>query len=259
MNEGPEVILEPRGPVFWIEINRPDRRNALNAKVIAGLRDGLRGAHEDPRIRAVVITGAGDKAFCAGADLQPGGSLVFDFGQPRVDYADLLRDAQNATLPLVARINGACMAGGMGLACLADVAVAADHAQFGLPEVKIGLFPMQVLSLLQALIPPRTLREWALTGEPITAGEARTAGLVNYVVPPAELDAKTEWLLERLIDKSPTAIRRGKYTMRAIADMTFDQSIAFMEGQIALLALSEDAKEGLAAFSQKRRPGWTGR
>jgi enoyl-CoA hydratase/carnithine racemase len=103
------------------------------------------------------------------------------------------------------------------------------------------------------------VREWALTGEPISADEALVAGLLNYVVPSSELDAKTDWLLARLVDKSPTAIRRGKYAMRAIASMSFDQAIAYTESQIGLLAMTEDAKEGLAAFNERRKPVWTGR
>jgi enoyl-CoA hydratase/carnithine racemase len=128
-----------------------------------------------------------------------------------------------------------------------------------LPEVKIGLFPMQVLSLLQTLVLPRTVREWAITGEPFTAQEAQLAGLVNHIVPAAELDAKVQWLVDRIADKSPTAIRRGKAAMRAIASMSFDEAIAHTEAQIGLLTLTEDAKEGLAAFNDKRRPAWTGR
>jgi enoyl-CoA hydratase/carnithine racemase len=151
------------------------------------------------------------------------------------------------------------MAGGMGLLCMADFAVAADHALFGLPEVKVGVFPMQVMSLLQDLVPRRIVREWALTGEPFSAQEAHSAGLLNHVVPAAELDAKTQWLIERITDKSPTAIRRGKYAMRAIADMTFEQAIAYTESQIAMLAMTEDAREGLAAFNEKRKPTWPGR
>jgi len=259
MSDVQEVLLERRGQAFWITINRPEKRNAIHGGVVAAMREGIRQAHADPEVRAIVLTGVGDKAFCAGGDLQPGKGFAFDFSKPSVDYADLLRDAQNATLPIIARVNGTCMAGGMGLLCMADMAVVADHALFGLPEVKVGVFPMQVLSLLQNLVPRRLVREWALTGEPIGAQEALDAGLVNYVVPTAELDAKTDWLLSRLVDKSPTAIRRGKYAMRAIEAMSFDQAIAYTESQIALLAMTEDAKEGLAAFNERRKPVWTGR
>ena len=147
----------------------------------------------------------------------------------------------------------------MGLLCMTDMAVASDQAVFGLPEVKVGVFPMQVMSLLQMLAPRRLINEWSLTGEPFDARAAQAAGLVNHVVPPADLDGKVDWLVGRLVDKSPTAIRRGKYAMRAIAAMSFDEAIAYTESQIALLGMTEDAKEGLAAFAEKRKPSWRGR
>jgi enoyl-CoA hydratase/carnithine racemase len=170
-----------------------------------------------------------------------------------------LRLSQNATKPAIARVNGVCMAGGRGLLCMTDMAIASDHVIVGLPEVKVGVFPMQVLSLLQSIAPRRIINEWAITGEPFDAKTAQAAGLLNYVVPPAELDAKLDWLIGRITDKSPTAIRRGKYAMRAIASMSFDEAIAYTETQIALLAMTEDAKEGLKAFAEKRKPVWPGK
>lgn len=253
------VLHEVRGQAFWITINRPDKRNAINADVVAGIRECYRLAHADPEVRAIVLTGAGSRAFCAGGDLQPGKGFAFDLSKPNVDYADLLREAKAATLPTIARVNGACMAGGMGLLCMTDLAVAADDVNFGLPEVKVGVFPMQVMSLLQNLVPRRIVHEWALSGEPFSAAEALRCGLINHIAPAAELDAKVEWLLNRIVDKSPTGIRRGKYAMRAIEAMSFDQAIAYTESQIALLAMTEDAREGLAAFNEKRKPVWTGR
>src|SRR5690242_2364801 len=260
MTDHTSVIREKRGQAFWITINRPDKRNALNGDVIAGIARGYRDAHDDKEVRVIVLTGAGDKAFCAGADLQnSGAAFAMDFSRPNVDYADLLRLSQNATKPAIARVGGVCMAGGMGLLCMTDMAVAADNVIFGLPEVKVGVFPMQVMSLLQSIAPPRLINEWALTGEPFDAKVALAAGLLNHVVPAAELDAKIDWLIGRIVDKSPTAIRRGKYTMRAIASMSFDESIAYTESQIALLAMTEDAKEGLKAFGEKRKPTWPGK
>jgi enoyl-CoA hydratase/carnithine racemase len=260
MADNNSVLLEKRGQALWITINRPEKRNALNAEVIAGVVRGYRDAHDDPAIRVIVLTGAGDKAFCAGADLQnTGGAFAMDFARPNVDYADLLRLSQNATKPAIARVNGVCMAGGMGLLCMTDMAVAADHVLFGLPEVKVGVFPMQVMSLLQSIAPRRLINEWSLTGEPFDARAALAAGLLNHIAPAAELDAKVDWLIGRIVDKSPTAIRRGKYAMRAIASMSFDESIAYTESQIALLAMTEDAKEGLKAFGEKRKPSWPGR
>jgi methylglutaconyl-CoA hydratase len=260
MTDTDSVILEKRGQAYWITINRPEKRNALNAGVIAGIAKGYRAAHDDSDVRVIVLTGAGDKAFCAGADLQnSGAAFAMDFSKPNADYADLLRLSQNATKPAIARVGGVCMAGGMGLLCMTDMAVASEHVIFGLPEVKVGVFPMQVLSLLQSIVPPRLVSEWALTGEPFDAKQALAAGLLNYIVPSTELDAKVEWLIGRLVDKSPTAIRRGKYAMRAIASMSFDESIAYTESQIAILAMTEDAKEGLKAFSEKRKPVWPGK
>ncbi|HLJ01625.1 MAG TPA: enoyl-CoA hydratase/isomerase family protein [Bradyrhizobium sp.] len=259
-DDTPSVLIEKRGAALWITLNRPQKRNALNAEVIAGIARGYRAAHEDSDVRAIVLTGAGDKAFCAGADLQnTGGAFAHDFSKPNVDYADLLRLSQDATKPAIARVNGVCMAGGMGLLCMTDMAIASEHAIFGLPEVKVGVFPMQVLSLLQSVAPRRLINEWAITGEPFDASTAQAAGLLNYVVPQADLDAKVEWLIGRIADKSPTAIRRGKYAMRAIASMSFDEVIAYTESQIALLAMTEDAKEGLKAFAEKRKPVWTGK
>lgn len=253
------VLHEKRGQAFWITINRPDKRNALNASVLAGIVDGYRSAHEDDDVRVIVLTGTGTKAFCAGADLQPGAGFAFDLSKPNLDYADMLRAAQSATKPTIARINGVCMAGGIGLLCMTDMAIASDDVVFGLPEVKVGVFPMQVLSLLQSIAPQRLVREWCITGEPFSAAEAKDAGLLNHVVPAAELDAKVDWLVSRIVDKSPTAIRRGKYAMRALGSMSFDQGIAYTELQIAILAMTQDAKEGMAAFAGKRKPVWTGK
>lgn len=254
------VILEKKGAALWITINRPEKRNAMNADVIAGIADGYRRAHDDTDVRAIVLTGTGEKAFCAGADLVNSGSaFAQDFSRPNGDLADLMRLSQNATKPAIARVNGVCMAGGMGLLCMTDMAVAADTAIFGLPEVKVGVFPMQVLALLQSIAPRRLVNEWCITGEPFDARTAKDAGLLNHIVPAAELDAKIDWLIARITDKSPTAIRRGKYAMRAIAAMSFDESIAYLESQIAILSMTEDAKEGLKAFAEKRKPVWPGK
>ncbi|WP_439813810.1 enoyl-CoA hydratase-related protein [Zavarzinia sp. CC-PAN008] len=255
-----EVEAGRDGAVFRIAINRPHKRNALNPDVIAAIADGLRAAAGDPEARAILLTATGDKAFCAGADLATGtATFAYEYHRPNLPFADLLRTAHQVNLPIVGRINGACVAGGMGLLALCDMAVAADTARFGLPEVKIGMFPMQVLSVLQRLVRPRDLAEMCLTGELFDAAHAREVGLVNYVVPAAELDAKVAWLLDRVLDKSPTAIRRGKYALRAIVDMTFEQQIAFTESEVGLLVGTEDAREGVASFNERRPPRWTGR
>jgi enoyl-CoA hydratase/carnithine racemase len=259
MGEGATVLLERQGPAFWIRLNRPGRRNALDDEMIAGVREGLRRAHAETDVRVIVLTGQGDEAFCAGADLGAGRAFAFDHSRPNLEYADLLRQASAATLPIVARVNGACVAGGMGLLCMADLAVASQRARFGLPEVKVGVFPMQVLSLLSRLVPPRVVREWCLTGELFDAQVAQRHGLINQVVPAEALDHTIGQLVASLAGNSPTAIRRGKYALRAMEAMSLDERLAYTEGQIALLALTEDAREGMAAFNEKRPPRWTGR
>ncbi len=252
------VLHERRGAAFRITLNRPEKRNAINNELIAGVAAGLAAAEADPEVRCIVLTGVGDRAFCAGGDLQPGGGFNFDFARPRTPYGDLLRQAQDCPLPIVVAVNGACVAGGMGFLAMADMAVAVESAKFGLPEAKIGLFPMQVLAAMKTLVPPRVLRGWMLTGAIFDAEEARAAGLLNRVAASGELEVAAEELVEALAATSPSAIRRGKYAMRAIEAMTFDQAIAFAEGQLGLMTLTGDAAEGLASFNEKRAPRFQG-
>jgi enoyl-CoA hydratase/carnithine racemase len=253
----PELLTEMRGPVLWLTINREDKRNAVTPGVLAALADALTAANRDRAVRAVVITGAGARAFCAGADLQSGTSFKFDYSEPHVSFANLFRQAKQSTVPLIARVNGACMAGGMGIMAMCDMVVSAPHAVFGLPEVKVGIFPAQVLSVIGNLLPRRVLAEMCLTGEPISAAQALEYHLVNQVS--EDLDAGVQALLGRMLDKSPAAIRRGLYTMKKIEAMAFEESMAFTESQIGLFALTEDAAEGQLAFREKRKPVWTGR
>jgi enoyl-CoA hydratase/carnithine racemase len=256
----PELAIEVRGPVLWLTITREERRNAMSHGVLAGMAQAISAAQGQHDIRAIVITGAGTKAFCAGADLQSAKAFTTDYSQPHGHLAQLLRAARASHIPLIARVNGACMAGGMGLMSMCDMAVAASHAVFGLPEVKVGVFPAQVLSVLQHLIPRRVLSEMCLTGEPISAAQALAFNLVNYVQTEteADVDVRLQWLLARLLDKSPAAIRRGLYTFKTVEAMAFEESMSFTESQIALFTLTEDAKEGQKAFQEKRKPNWVG-
>ena len=259
MNTPPlsELLEEQRGSVLWLTINREERRNAISPGVLTCLGDALARANRDRAVRAIVITGAGERAFCAGADLQTGTSFQFDYSEPHAGFANLFRQARQSVVPLIARVNGACMAGGMGVMGMCHMAVATPKAIFGLPEVKVGLFPAQVLSVLDKLLPRRILAEMCITGEPITAAQALEYGLINHLR--EDLDAGVDWLLGRILDKSPAAIRRGLYTMTAIEQMAFEESMSFTESQIALFALTDDATEGQRAFREKRKPAWTGK
>jgi enoyl-CoA hydratase/carnithine racemase len=255
----PAVRSERKGDALWLWIDRESRRNAINSAVLAGIAEGLAVAAANPAIRAVVLTGAGDKAFCAGADLSDG-PATFQAGpdEPTTEFGRLARQVRTIGLPLIARVNGACVAGGMGLMALCDLAIAADHARFGLPEVKVGVFPMQVLVYLRATMHARHISELCLTGELITAQRAAEMGLVNEVVPAAQLDARIDALVHTLRAASPAALRRGKQVMCAMQMMAFEEALSYAEAQIGMASRSADAAEGLQAFADKRPPRWAG-
>lgn len=254
------VLSEVRNRVFWLTINRESARNALNDNVLINLANCFREARTMPDLRAIVVTGAGTRAFCAGGDLNSSSATFeFDYAKPSTTYADMLRAAHDTDLPTIARVNGHCMAGGMGLLAICDLAIASDQALFALPEVKIGMFPMQVTASLRRILPARAFAELCYSGDSITAQQALEFGLLNYVVPQTALDAKVQWLLERIVTKSPTAIRRGKYALRATLDMNFEQTLAYMETQLGTLSLTQDSVEGLASFNEKRPAVWSGR
>uniref|UniRef100_UPI0040489AEE enoyl-CoA hydratase-related protein n=1 Tax=Yoonia sp. TaxID=2212373 RepID=UPI0040489AEE len=255
----PHLLVQRDQAVLTLTINRPDQRNAISPKVMSGVIEQLHASRADAQLRAIVITAAGEKAFCAGADLGSGKSFQFDYAEPRLPMPEMFRAARATNVPIIGRINGTVMAGGIGLLAICDLAIAADHAQFGLPEVKVGVYPMQVLAVLQHLIPRRRLLQLCMTGEPVSAAEALEIGLLSSVVPYVQLDSAIESLLSKILDKSPTAIRRGKYATYAIETMSFEESLNFMEGQIGLLAATQDAAEGQLAFREKRKPVWSGR
>jgi enoyl-CoA hydratase/carnithine racemase len=253
----PDARLDRRGEALWVWIDRQERRNALNAAVLKTIGEAVDAAAGDSSIRAIVLTGAGEKAFCAGADLSEGtGTFRAAAEEPTTDFGRLARKVRMAGVPIIGRVNGACVAGGMGLLALCDLAVAADHARFGLPEVKVGVFPMQVLVFLRGMIGARHINELCLTGELISAARAAEMGLINEVAPAGELDAAIEALLLKLRAASPTALRRGKQAIFAMETMAFPEAMAFAESQIALVSLTADAEEGIAAFNARRKPRW---
>ncbi len=256
------VRTERRGATVWIIINRQERRNALNEEVVRRIDGAIAAAQADDALRAIVLTGAGDKAFCAGADLArnaQGFAFAVDFARPRHYIVDLFKRLQECTLPVIARVNGHVMAGGFGLLCACDLAVAADDVRFGTTEAKIGVTPMMILPHMLRVLPARRLQEMCLTGETFGARELLEWGIVNYVVPRAELDAKVDWLLARILDKSPTAIRLGKQAFHAMRDMHLRDALEYAQAMVPVMSSTEDAKEGLAAFAAKRAPNFTGR
>ncbi len=252
------IRTEMRGRTLWIWIDREQRRNAINKDVISGIASAVHAAQDDASLRSIVLTGAGRNAFCAGADLT-GGTSTFTLGldEPMTDFGKLARIMRDLGVPVIGRINGDCLAGGMGLMSLCDLVVVADHARFGLPEAKVGVFPMQVLVFLRNMIGARHINEMCLTGQLIDAARAREIGIANYVVPFEDLDARVEMLTARLAEMSPIALRRGKYAIAAMERMAFSEALAFAETLISVTALTRDANEGLAAFNERRKPNWT--
>ena len=255
-----QVHIQRSGATLTIVIDRESRRNAINESVAASIIAGLDEAESDRSVRAIVLTGAGDKAFCAGGDLQPdadGTPFTIDVADPRHYVARLLRRMDACRLPLVARVNGHALAGGFGLVCACDMAVAREDALLGVSEVKVGLFPMMILPYLLRVLPFRAMMELCVTGEPITATEAASCNIVNYAVPISDLDAKVAWLLDRIVYKSPTGIRLGKQALSKIREMSTDSALEYAQFMLANMARTKDAREGFAAFNERRSPRWT--
>ena len=262
MSDIPEVHVLRRDDRHVITIDREAQRNALSEAVGRGIVRALDEAEADPSCRVVVLTGRGDRAFCAGGDLKTkAGDSPFDgdASDPRNFVVALLRRMEACRLPIIARVNGHAVAGGLGLLCACDLAITTDRAKFGTPEVGIGVFPMMILPHMQRILPPRRLLELCLTGDLFDASQALAMGLVNTVVPADQLDASVDALVAKLVTRSPAAIRLGKMGLGAMRDMVLDQALEYAQIMIATMARTEDAAEGLAAFREKRTPSWRGK
>ena len=248
---------EQRGASRWLILDRPAARNALSADLMSALRRALAAADAEARVRAICITGSGEQAFCSGMDLALAGTGVGPEQGAR-DYAALLLDIARIGKPVVAAVNGAAMGGGMGLLAACDLAVAAEDARFGTPEVEVGLFPYMALAPLSRCVGRRAALELALTGRRIDAAEAQAIGLLNRVVPRAALQGAASELLEQLAQKSPTALRLGRRAFYATQDLPYEAQLEALCAQFSLNAVSADAAEGIAAFLEKRKPDFKG-
>jgi enoyl-CoA hydratase len=255
-----EWRAERRGAALWLIIDRPHARNALTPGVIAGLGEALAAADADPEVRVVVLTGAGDRAFCAGGSLDPGAGGGFLGGHDgRRGYGQLLLRLQSCRRPTVAMVNGHALAGGLGLVLGCDLAVAAEEATFGLPEIDVGLFPYQVLGLLVRHVGRKPALELAMTGRRLDAREARDLGLVSRVVPRTELAGETERLVATLSGKSAAVLALGKRALYAAEDLPLGPAMELLAAHLSINAGLEDAAEGIAAFREKRPPAWKDR
>ena len=254
------VRTETNEGVLTITIDREERRNAINPEVVRGISDALAKAEEDDEIRAVVLTGSGERAFCAGGDLggMTDASKVAQH-EMRAEVGDLFTQMRRSRLPVVARVNGHALAGGFGLMLACDLVVSTDTAEFGTPEINIGLWPFMITTVIQRDVPRKVALELMLTGRRMPAEEALRWGIVNKVVPAAELDAAVGELVSALGSKSPLIAALGKRSFYRAEDMAFDDALQYLAGMLTVCLESEDTVEGVTAFLQKRSPEWKGR
>jgi enoyl-CoA hydratase len=262
-----EVLYDHSAGVARITINRAERRNAMSWGVMTGLRDSLAVIKADPDVRVVVLTGAGDEAFCAGADLGAMGGTghgsaddgFLDRHQSRGVLAGVFQDLWHLGKPTIARVQGWAMAGGLGLALACDLVVASDRARFGAPEINVGLWPYMITVPLMRSMPPKKALELMLTGRVVAADEAERIGFVTRVVPHGGLDAAVDELAASLASKSPAVMKLGREAFYGVWDMAATDALQHLHAMLTLTNQTDDAAEGISAFLEKRPPQWTGR
>jgi len=255
------LLVDVQDGVASVILNRPDVRNALSATLIRDLEQALAKLEADPAARVIVLSGAGDKAFCAGADLKGVGDRGTTL-QARESFGGLARILEamaRMRTPVIAKVHGFALAGGCGLAAGCDIVVAAEDAVFGLPEIKIGLLPLIVMAPILRSVGRKRGMLMILSGEQVSAREAYEMGLVSRLVPRAELSRAVDELARALAGFSPTALGLAKEAAATVAGMEYGASLRYLREMITLVALSDDAREGIKAFFEKRAPNWTGR
>jgi enoyl-CoA hydratase len=257
------VLVALDGSVATVTLNQPEKRNPLSAAMVRDLGAALDWCRAEPAVRVVILTGAGDRAFCAGADLGStfdAGAGQLDRHQDRRGIADLFLALRDLGKPIVGRINGHALAGGFGLACACDILLSVESATFGTPEINVGVWPMMISAVLARNLPRKVVLEMMLLGDRWTAGQMRKVGLVSQVAGSlAELDVLTAAVVAKLAAKSPVVMRLGRDAFYRMEDMTLDEALAYLHSQLTLVTLTEDSQEGVKAFLEKRDPDFKGR
>lgn len=255
------VEYEVADGVATVTLNNPEKRNMLSGQMLAELVDAMKTARDSEDVRAVVLTGAGEKVFCAGADLGGFGADV-----PLVSkhfatdlFLEYFRLMPRLGKPSLCAANGHVLAGGMGLALSCDLLIAREGATFGTPEINVGAFPYMIMAIIYRNVPRKKVNEMMLLGERLSAEQAVEYGLANKVVPAAEFGAAVADWAAKLASKSPVLMRLGHDAMYRQQDMGVDDALEFLRSQLSLTFSTEDIVEGVSAFFEKRDPVWKGR
>jgi len=254
-----DLIYEVVDHVATVTINREARRNAISPEALTLFHEALDSAAEDADVRVVCVTGAGEKAFCTGADL--GAAMGGDADSRRIfdEYARLISRLAAFSKPTVARVNGHCLAGGTGFMLACDIVIAKESAKFGTPEVNVGLFPLMIGALIFRNVPRKMAMEMILLGEKLTAAQALDMGLVTRVTSEADFDDAVGSVLAALAGKSPIGMRLGKEAFTAAEGLPLEEAVYLLAGKLEEVAATDDAREGITAFLERRPPVFTGK
>ncbi len=255
------LLVEVGDGVATVTLNRPEARNALNRTLVRELGEALGALDGNADARAIVLRGAGDRAFCAGADLKGmfHDAPILEAREQHAGLARILDGIPRMQTPVIGQVHGYALAGGCGLAAACDVVVASDDAVFGLPEIKLGLLPLMVLApILRAAAPKRVL-QLVLTGAELPAREALAIGLVSQVVPRPDLNGTVQALARTLAGYSPATLAVAKEAFYTALELDYAKALPYLRDLLTIVARSEDAQEGIAAFLAKRPPRWKGR
>jgi enoyl-CoA hydratase len=255
------VKYEVAEGVATVTLNNPEKRNMLSGQMLAELVEAMKRARDDSEARAVVLTGAGEKTFCAGADL---GGFATDVPLVQKHFAtdlflEFFRLMPRLGKPSLCAVNGHVLAGGMGLALSCDLVIAKEGATFGTPEINVGAFPYMIMAIIYRNVPRKKVNEMMLLGERLSAEQAVEYGLANKVLPAGEFEAAVADWAGKLASKSPVLMRLGHDAMYRQGDMAVDDALDYLRSQLSLTFTTEDIVEGVTAFFEKRDPQWKGR
>ena len=257
------IAVETQGKVARITLSREERRNAISPTMMTELLDAFKKYDDDPDVLVIVLTGAGDRVFCAGADFAESMGAtagIVERYEGQREFAELFRIIKGLKKPLIGRINGHALGGGLGLASACDIVIAAEDCRFGTPEINVALFPYVIMATLVRFTSNRKrLLEMMLTGERVEAKEALELGWVNHVVPREQLDAKVDEIAQKMVKKSPATLRLGRRAFYTMRDMEYEKALEYLVSMLAINTGAEDLREGIAAFMEKREPEWKGK